>query len=375
MSIYTIYKKTLRAGELTVSLNDSLWQADAVFDIAERVNPKRAFLFISKVLGHHIAVAPHQTRQVCHDLASQIPDDIKSPVLFIGMAETAVALACAIYQEARPRFPESVLLTTTRHPVDGELLCGFREAHSHATGHLLYYPKDLQLRERAAQAQTVVLIDDETTTGNTLFNLLDALQKKGLPLQQVVTVNLTDWSNNALAKRIDARFVPLCLLSGQWHWQPHTDAPPVVMPHVDVSTSGRHALSARQDWGRLGVSEFCCEMGHHLKVRADARILVVGTEEFVWPPFLLAERLEKDGAAVQFCATTRSPLAQGHAISSVFSFADNYGQSIPHFIYNLGQEHYDQIILCAETSPDTLDRALLMQLESVCDQLVCLYHA
>ena len=103
-------------------------------------------------------------------------------------------------------------------------------------------------------------------------------------------------------------------------------------------------------------------------------MLVVGTEEFVWPAFVLAERLEKEGAQVQFCATTRSPLAQGHAITSVFSFADNYGQSIPHFIYNLGCEHYERVILCAETPPGSLDSALLVQLESVCNQLECLHY-
>lgn len=369
-----IYKKALRAGELTITVNKSSWQSDVIFDIAERINPKRAFLFISKVLGHHIPVAPGKTREACRYLASSIPDDIKGPVLFIGMAETAVALACGIYQEARFKFPESVLLTTTRHPVDAELLCEFRETHSHATGHLLYYPQDVQLRQWVQHARTVVLIDDETTTGNTFFSLLSALQKKELNFRQVITVNLTDWSNNALAKRINAEFLSLFLLSGQWDWQPRSGALPVVMPHVDVSTSGRHPLSARQDWGRLGMSEFHCEMGSHIQTQPGERILVVGTEEFVWPAFLLAERLEKEGAAVQFCATTRSPLAQGHAITSVFFFADNYGQSIPHFIYNLGHDRYDRIILCAETQPGTLDTALLRQLESVCDQLTCLYY-
>lgn len=370
-----ILKKALRAGELTITVNKSPWQSDETFDIAERINPKRAFLFISKVLGHHIPVSPRKTREACRYLASKIPDDIKGPVLFIGMAETAVALGCAIYQEASPRFPESVLLTTTRHPVDGELLCEFKETHSHATGHLLYYPQDMQLRERVQHARTVVLIDDETTTGNTFFSLLSALQKRrAKAFEQVVTVNLTDWSNNALAKRINAEFLSLFLLSGQWDWQPRADAPPVVMPHVDVSTSGRHPLSTRQDWGRLGVSEFHCETGEHIQTQPGERILVVGTEEFVWPAFLLAERLEKEGAAVQFCATTRSPLAQGHAITSVFSFADNYGQSIPHFIYNLGHERYERVILCAETPPGTLDTALLTQFESVCDQLTCLYY-
>ncbi len=65
---------------------------DDLFDIAERRNPKRAFLFVSKVLGRHIPVPPSVMRQAYRQLASQFPATLTGPVLFIGMAETAVGL-------------------------------------------------------------------------------------------------------------------------------------------------------------------------------------------------------------------------------------------------------------------------------------------
>ncbi|KJG82327.1 hypothetical protein RN23_21565, partial [Yersinia pestis subsp. microtus bv. Ulegeica] len=51
---------------------------------------------------------------------------------------------------------EPVFLTSTRHPVDGDLLCEFKENHSHATDHLLYLPSDPVLRARLQRARSVV---------------------------------------------------------------------------------------------------------------------------------------------------------------------------------------------------------------------------
>jgi hypothetical protein len=45
-----------------------------------------------------------------------------------------------VFDEVRKHHPDCVYLTSTRHPVDGELLCEFKEEHSHATDHLIYYP-------------------------------------------------------------------------------------------------------------------------------------------------------------------------------------------------------------------------------------------
>ena len=65
---------------------------------ADTVNPKRAFLFVSKVLGRHIPVSPSIMRHAFTDLAELVPDDLPEPVLVIGMAETAVGLGAGVHQ-------------------------------------------------------------------------------------------------------------------------------------------------------------------------------------------------------------------------------------------------------------------------------------
>lgn len=216
-----IYRRTLSCGTIQVTRDQGDVSLDDLFDIAERRNPKRAFLFVSKVLGRHIPVPPSVMRQAYRQLASQFPATLTGPVLFIGMAETAVGLGAGVFDEVRHQHRESVYLTSTRHPVDGTLLCEFKEEHSHATDHLIYLPDDEEKRRRVTNARTLVLIDDEATTGNTFINLLSALRNTGKlqHIEQVIAVTLTDWSSNALSERTSLPVTSVSLVSGQWGWR------------------------------------------------------------------------------------------------------------------------------------------------------------
>lgn len=89
---YTAYQKTLSCGKVEVTCENAGHRLADLFDIAERRNPKRAFLFVSKVLGRHIPVSPRVMRQVYKQLASQLLGKLSGPAVFIGMAETAVGL-------------------------------------------------------------------------------------------------------------------------------------------------------------------------------------------------------------------------------------------------------------------------------------------
>jgi hypothetical protein len=342
-SPHQVYRRKLTGGTLTVKTSGTI-ELESLFDIAQRNNPKRAFLFVSKVLGRHIPVAPGVMRETYLQLAAGIPEDLPEPVLFIGMAETAVGLAAGVFREASSRVAEPVFLTSTRHPVDGELLCEFKEDHSHATDHLLYQPEDATLRRRALKAKTLVLIDDEATTGKTFLNLLQALRDAGLSeVTRVVTVTLTDWSSNAITRNCPLPVNVVSLVQGEWHWEPRLNAPVPVMPSVNVTAAGIVPVSARQDWGRLGMQETTSVLGSHLQTEPGETILVIGSGEFIWQPFLLAERLENEGAIVRFGSLTRSPIAQGMAIESVIVFTDNYGLGIPNFIYNVARLSFERV--------------------------------
>ena len=356
-----LYRKALPGGTLTVTPTKGLMPLGSLFDIAERRNPKRSFLFVSKVLGKHIPVSPLIMRTVYQQLAQQIPTSLPQPILFIGMAETAVGLGAGVYHEAAKCFKETVYLTSTRHPVEGELMCEFKEDHSHATDHLLYHPVDPRLQACVRNARTVVLIDDEATTGKTFLNLLEALRTEAdlSALEHVVTVTLTNWSGNTVAEQCPLLVTSVSLVEGDWHWEKRANAPVPVMPDVNVTAKGSVTITGKQSWGRLGMEKPANDLGTEISATTGEKILVLGSGEFVWEPFLLAERLEAEGADVRFSSTTRSPIATGFAIESGIAFTDNYGLGIPNFVYNVAHQRFDRILLCIETPLESVDSHLL----------------
>ncbi|MRT40493.1 adenine/guanine phosphoribosyltransferase [Enterobacteriaceae bacterium RIT702] len=366
----TLWSRTLSCGTLSVTPTGGISAIDDLFEIAERRNPKRAFLFVSKVLGRHIPVAPEKMRAVYRQLAEQFPPLSDGPVLFIGMAETAVGLGAGVFDEVRQRVSEPVYLTSTRHPQQADLLCEFKENHSHATDHLIYLPDDTQLRQRVLNARTLVMIDDEATTGNTFINLLEALRNDGglKQIEQVIAVTLTDWSGDALPARCPVPVRTVSLVQGDWHWQQDPDAALPPMPAVALNDAATVPITGKQSWGRLGMETPAGDLGRAIQAQPGEKILVLGSSEFVWEPFLLAERLAAQGAEVKYSSTTRSPIATGFAIESAIAFGDNYGLGIANFVYNVAHQQFDRILLCIETPVDSVDPLLTTALAKVAPQ-------
>lgn len=372
------------------------YELEDLLGFAQRINPKRAFLFVSKVLGRHIPVAPSTMRHAFTDLANLVPDDLPEPILVIGMAETAVGLSAGVHQALQTRYPNALLLNSTRHSQHNKdntetLLTTFSEDHSHASQHLIYQSADTVTQAQLLASKTLIMVDDEASTGNTCVNVVTALRNAGLDqLQQVHLTTLVDWSLNqnqshanaddTIATRLsNIEFHRHHLLSGAWQW---TDAPnpePITMPSVDTTEAGSYALGDTGNWGRFPTLDSTDGFAFYLtkfqaafnlfnqqaqsekeqfdKKQLPKRILVLGSNEFVWLPFLLAEWLETQtqNATVKFSALTRSPIALGGAITTMLSFSDNYGLGMTNFAYNVEPSDWDLIVLCVETSADSVD--------------------
>ena len=348
----------LQRGVLSLQPNDnSHWKWQDLLGFAERINPKRAFLFVSKVLGRHIPVSPHIMRHAFTDLAKLVPGDLPEPVLVIGMAETAVGLGAGVHQVLQQRYPEAIYVTTTRHPVHGApLLARFLEEHSHAQDQLLYGSPDAELQQQILNSKSIVLVDDEASTGKTFVNLIHALQQAGLnQISHVVTATLADWSSGIHIADLNCQSV--ALMTGKWQWRDAEHPIQINMPKVDTVAFGAFATLAEPTWGRLPIQD----SGAHIRlaVQPDERILVLGSGEYVWSSFLLAEYLQQQGADVKFSAITRSPIAVGHAIQSALAFSDNYGLGIQNFVYNINPLEYDRILITVETVADSVAKSLL----------------
>ncbi len=361
----TSVRAQLKRGLLEVKVEDTVLPPADLFGFAERRNPKRAFLFVSKVLGRHIPVRPSVMATSFESLAAEIPPDLPGPVLVIGMAETAVGLGAGVHRAFSTTRSDSVYLISTRHPLGTDLFARFEEEHSHASAHLIHMPVDPEIREAMLQARSLVLVDDEASTGKTFVNLHRALVEAGLSkIERIVTCVLTDWSAGAVRKTIGESATAVSLMQGSYQFHENPAAPPPEMPDVGAVSIGEWPLSADKDWGRLGVRRVDDTLAPDIRVHPNEKVIVVGTSEFVWRPFLLAERLERAGVDVHFSSTTRSPIALGHAIEHALSFSDNYGLGIPNFLYNVKPGQFDRVLICSETPEQAAPAELVAALNA-----------
>lgn len=371
---------TLSRGELSLSYQPNPpYRLDDLLGFAERINPKRAFLFVSKVLGRHIPVAPTLMRQAFTDLSNLLPDHLLEPIIVIGMAETAVGLSAGVHQVLQQRYPNALLLNSTRHTLpEHNLLTIFDEQHSHASTHLIYQSANAEQQQQVLNARTLIMVDDEASTGQTCQNVVNALRNAGLTnLEQVHLATLVDWSMQQVKAQPfkDLAFFRHHLLAGHWQWTDRPHTAPVTMPRVDTIEAGSQPILPTGNWGRTPTLDSTAGLAGlqdafvqslELTRLIGKKVLVLGSNEFVWLPFLLAEWLEQQGVIVKFGALTRSPIAINpeSAVKAVLSFADNYGLGMTNFVYNVVPAEWDIILLCIETPIESVD-PVWQQLDNV----------
>ena len=87
-------------------------------------------------------------------------------------------------------------------------------------------------------------------------------------------------------------------------------------------------------------------------IGAGHKVLVLGTGEFMHAAYVLGAGLARDGVVVAVQSTTRSPIRRWGAVAHTLAFADNYGEGIPNFLYNVRPGQYDHVFICHETPPN-----------------------
>lgn len=348
---------TLPTGMVRVSVGEARWPLEALCGFAARDNPKRGFLVVSKVLGRHWPARPSVMRSAARDLAALIPGDLPGPVTVVGLAETAVCLGQTVHEELRGQTGRDhiAFIHSTRQRVDHPLLCRFEEPHSHASAHLIYRPD-------TPPPRALVLVDDEVSTGTTLVNLAAALVAAWPSVETIVVATLTDWSDADWLARMPRPATRVSLLSGRLDWTSSAQmvaAEAVATFETAAASLGR--MQHHRNFGRLGTRDVIDDMPDMLPPLPEGGVRVVGTGEFTYLPFRLAERLEREGHDVVVQATSRSPARVGGAIASALRFADNYATGVPNYLYNAGRDGRATWI-CHETPSDTIDPALIAAL-------------
>lgn len=350
----------LPTGTLELRVTDSAFAPDSLLGFAARDNAKRGFLFLSKVLGKHWPVTPARMAEIHESLAAGVPE-LPGPVVFISMAETGIGLGQGMFeawQRAHPAQP-ALFLHTTRYRVGEAPLIEFEEAHSHAPRQFLHWPADPAQRELFAGMRSLVLVDDEASTGNTFVNLLDACRQAGAPdLGHLHLAVITNFMGEDGVAALAARCaVPLTLgacLHGGYRFTPGvvaSSAAPAQRFDADAERGASAHFGRRGRTTALRLPPAFVD-GVAADVKAGQTALVLGTGEFMHAAYALGAALERGGADVMVQSTTRSPIRRWGAVAHALEFTDNYGEGIPNFLYNVRRGQYDHVFICHETPPN-----------------------
>ena len=359
-SVATTRVVELPTGQLTVTARPGPYPLDDLVGFAARANAKRGFLFVSKVLGKHWPVRPGVMRALHQTLAAGLPPDLPGPVVFIAMAETAVGLGQGVFEAWLDADPdrEALFLHTTRYRVGDGALIEFEEAHSHAPRQFLHLPHDPAIAAQFARARSIVLVDDEASTGNTFVNLAAACRAAAPAIEHVHLVTITNFmgeeGNRRLLDRFGVRVTHNAALDGAFEFAAGQLTPGTAPAQLYDATADRGASAG---FGRLGVAGALAlppALVQQLaqQVQTGQRVLVLGTGEFMHPAFLLGRALEAQGVDVVVQSTTRSPILVWGAVASAVTFPDNYGEGVANFIYNVAPGQYHQVLVCHETPPN-----------------------
>ncbi len=336
-------------GTLQIETTAELVPLQRLLAFAARANPRRPYLFVSRVLGRHIPCTPARMRETYRLLVEDLVD-LPGPVWTIAMAETATGLGGGIAETLAQRWQREdvVFQHSTRAPLAIAPMLEFSEAHSHAPGHLLYPPAD-PLRNRFRSARTLVIIDDELSTGATVENLLTGVIPLMPALRRLCMVNLVDWLASPRRAQIADTAAAVAgrpltvswhaLLTGSFAFVPEHGFHSGSLPG-NVTAAATPAAPARDDLGRRGVlmpAEGLAVTHHGIELPArdtDASIAAIGVGECALPSFLHAEALAAEGYRVTVQCTSRSPVKPGGAIAESLACEDPYHQGVGYYLHN-----------------------------------------
>lgn len=343
------YQIALQTGTLNIVVTDSQQPLHELLTFGSRQNPKRRYLFISKVLGKYVPCRPSTMRKSYQQLAAEVTEtNLLGKVWVLGVAETATALGAGVAQEVQANDIHDVIYShTTRYQLPHTIDFSIKEAHSHAPSHLVYA---LDTSLQSAEVETVVIVDDEISTGKTLNQLTHKLRQQSPKLKKIVWACLVNWLSpeERHAFQCDHPGIELAfcdLLNGSFTFDVNDQLA------VDLPAKTATAICSLQnmsDSARTGYQvtkpspNFQFVDAEQQPLTMDAldrtqQYTVIGTGEFMHLPFLFAEQMESQGFDVTVQSTGRSPVLEGCGIERKESFFDSAHDGV-FYLYNRSQD-------------------------------------
>lgn len=318
---------------------------------------------------------------------------IDKKTLVIAFAETATSLGHLVFDT----FDTSgTYYHTTRENIeyDGNVI-EFLEEHSHATNHKVYENNELKI----SSSSKIVLVDDEISTGKTLLNIIESLISK-YSIKEFSVLTIMDLRSIENVKRFEnfekkhsINIDVISLIKGNINSVQNldltldnikkhsifsktasnsykTNTRPNMHEIYDFSVNKEKKEYYIDSTGRFGID---LDTNSKLKIKIKetaidiqkyviGKTLVLGTEEFMYIPLMIASELNGN---INFKSTTRSPIypsdADNYPIKSGIRFKSIYNSDVNNYIYNLENENFDTILVFLEKTKSNI---LLEELNS-----------
>ncbi len=322
-------------------------------------NQKRKYLVVNRLQGKHIPVSPKVALAMFDKLAEILLQAYgKEKLLLIGFAETATAIGAAVAGKI-----DAYYIQTTREELEGAEYFYFSEVHSHATEQKLVRTDIEQVIQKV---ERIVFIEDEITTGNTILNIIRLLRKaygenlafsaasilngmgeehlEGYKEQGILLHYLTKIDHGNYEKALEGyQEDGICRLCDGEALEEHIEE-----YQVDGYQDARRLVQGKKY--QMACQKLCEKTLACLPFWKGKKVLVLGTEEFMYPALCVAERLEEMGNQVSYHATTRSPISvsmgNGYPFSYRYELISLYNHTRKTFLYNIGS--YEEVLVVTD---------------------------
>ena len=326
--------------------------------IAKRENnKKRNYLVVNPLQGKHIPVSPGKALQMFSGLAGILKIYGDERLLVVGFAETATAIGAKLAIELGAAY-----IQTTREELPGADYLYFSEEHSHATEQRLVRDELDGIMDRIDR---IIFAEDEVTTGNTIWNLIKVLERNyGRKVRFAVASLLNGMSEEALESFAAGGIGIHYLVKTR-----HDQYPEIADRAVDDGIYHREDVSGAEytacfdmggwmDTRRLTDTaqyEDACgrlfeDIKGQLPLEGCKSLLVLGTEEFMFPGLYVGKCLEERGYSVRFHATSRSPISvsgsREYPLHERYALSSLYEDGRKIFVYDIGS--YDVVIVVTD---------------------------
>ncbi|SER75175.1 phosphoribosyltransferase domain-containing protein [Lachnobacterium bovis] len=345
-------------------MNNQNYKQDDLVVIAKRQNnQKRTYLVVNKLQGKHIPVKPKNALDMFDSLAQILKEKYKNEkVLFVGFAETATAIGARVAITFGGTY-----IQTTREKIPGVEYLFFTESHSHATEQKLV---ENDIRKWITKVDRIIFVEDEVTTGNTIKKIIDIIKNKYQEeVKFAVASILNGMDELAIQKYQEAKIDLNYLVKTN-----HKEFEQVVL---DIVEDGEYIVSSdeikkdvlaeiveieglidtRRAVDSKEYQEACRKLAENIfeiinynSNKNNNNILVLGTEECMYPAIFTGAFLQEKGIEVRTHSTTRSPIAvskkEGYPFEKRYQLSSFYDEDRITFIYNL--KKYDKVVIVTD---------------------------